>query len=290
MDSRRFDSFVRSFARGTSRRGLLRGAAIASTTALLPAATRADGGEPVATAVSGGSVGGAGTSSGTSTGAGTSVCVCASDHPARQVTAAAPFPAQIVNGTCDKFDDSKAIDLKIIGDAVKRPASQSSVIGTVTSQSSITAKVAELISTSRAVIVQASGSDATLIACGNLGAKAEGDALAIGLREQNGSGYSGVANFTTVTSGSTVDLFIARGLFQTTTSETSAAFAIGSMVVAQTDINLRKTPADNGAVVAILGQGSELKVTAAAQGKWLPVNDLASGDSGFVNSEFVIPE
>jgi len=160
----------------------------------------------------------------------------------------------------------------------------------VQSRSDIDTKLSGLISASHAIIVQASGADTTLVACGNIGAKSSGNSLAIGLKEQNGSGYSGVANIANGSSGATVDVFIGRGLFQTSSDTTTAAFPIGSMVIAQTDINLRKTPADSGAVVAILGEGSELKVTGAAQGKWLPVNDLASGDSGYVNSEFVIPE
>jgi hypothetical protein len=277
MESRRFDSFVRSFAKGSSRRGMLRGAAIASTVALIPAAASADGGS-------------GGPCPSVATGAGANACVCLNDRPARGVTAAPPFPALIVPGTCDKYDASKAIDLKIVGDAVNRPASQSSVISIVHSQSTLTSKLADLLSASHAVIVQASGSDTTLVSCGNVGAKATGDTLAIGLREQNGSGYSGIANFVSSDSGVTVDVFVGLDLFQTTSTETSIAFPVDSMVVAQTDINLRKTPSDSGDVVAILGEGSELKVTGAAQGKWLPVTDIASGDSGFVNSDFVIPE
>jgi uncharacterized protein YgiM (DUF1202 family) len=85
-------------------------------------------------------------------------------------------------------------------------------------------------------------------------------------------------------------VLVGRGLFQTVSGATSGQFAIGTYVIADTDLNLRATPADNGAVVAILGQGSELKVTGAAQGKWLPVDDVASGDSGYVNSQYVTAE
>ena len=269
MEHRRFDSFVRAFANGSSRRGMLQGAALASAASLVPTAVRADGGVGPSPAT---------------------ICVCNNDRPSVGVTAAPPFPAAIVPGTCDKYDDAKAIDLKSVGDAVNRPASQSSVIGIVQSESTVDSTLAELLSASYAVIVQASGTDPTLVACGNLGAKASGKALAVGLKEQNGSGYSGVVNIVTTDAGATVDLFVGRGLFQTTSEGTTAAFPVGSMVVAQTDINLRKTPADNGAVVVILGEGSELKVTGDAQGKWLPVDDVASGDSGFVDATYVIPE
>ena len=271
MESRRFDSFVRAFANRSSRRGVLGAAALASTAALAPAIARADGGS-------------------TSVGGGAAPCVCTnSERPARQITAAPPFPAMIVKGTCLNFDASRPIDLNIV-DTSNQSKSDSGVISVIGSQTIISTALADILKSPHAVMLQASGTDTTAIACGNLGSKANNNSLSVGIQEQNGSTYSGIANFTTTSTGLSVNLLVARDLFQTVSGTTSSAFAVGSLVIADVDLNLRETPADNGKVIAILGQGSELKVTGAAQGIWLPVTDTASGDSGYVNSTYVTAE
>jgi hypothetical protein len=271
MESRRFDSFVRAFANRSTRRGVLGAAALASTAALTPAIARADGGN-------------------TAAGGGAAPCVCTnSERPARQITAAPPFPALIVTGTCDNYDASSPIDLNIV-DASNQSQSEASTISVIGSQTVVSTSLADLLKSPHAIVLQASGADTTAIACGNLGSKANNNSLSIGIQEQNGSTYSGIANFTTTSTGLSVNLLVARGLFQTVTGNTSAAFAVGSFVIADVDLNLRETPEENGKVLAILGQGSELKVTGAAQGVWLPVSDAASGDSGYVNSTYVTAE
>ena len=62
---------------------------------------------------------------------------------------------------------------------------------------------------------------------------------------------------------------------------------LGPDTITIIDVNLRAKASDSGDVVAILGQGSTLNVTGAPNGDWIPVQDPATGDTGFMNVAYV---
>jgi hypothetical protein len=267
MDARRFDLFARGIARMGSRRSLLRSLALAaggtvavsSTARALDAANSAVGGS-----------------------SGTSTCP-PSRRPTKRVTAVAPFPVFIVGGTCDNID--KTISYNLIdagaeeaGDPAKGPKT---AIGVARSLTSIRVKLDDLLAEPYAVAVHAGGSNDDLIACGDIGGVLTNNSVALGLQERNGSGYSGVARLAANDSQTAIDVFVAQDLFELVDSWE------GATVVTTIDVNLRDKPSQDSNVVAVLGEGSVLTVTGPAEGEWLPVKNDATGDTGYVSSNYV---
>lgn len=274
MNSRHFDLFTRRVAGMGTRRTLLRQIALVGAAALTPAAVvRADSGTS--------GVGGSSTSS---------ACPSNASRPTRKVTAVAPFPAFIVSGTCDaptKASNFNLIDVGAEAGSAAKGKSDATVIPVVQSLTSLKVKLADLAATPHALVVRASSTDPTLIACGNLGSATSGNAFSVGIQERNGSGYSGVAMLSGTEKETGVNVFVARGLFETIGGAESAKIVKGDVVITIIDVNLRAKAADTGDVVAIIGQGSTLNVTGDPSGDWIPVQDPASGDSGFVNVAYV---
>jgi len=183
----------------------------------------------------------------------------------------------------------------------------------------------DLLAAEHAVDIRVDDADpATSIACGDVGGPVEsgpdGQELAVGLQERGNSAYSGIAFLQGQGDRTLVRVFLARGLEEGTaaaaqetapqaaapvateaapaTTESAQAAATpavtalspigpGTSVVTTIDVNLRAEPSEDSPVVTILGQGVELEVTGTPSGGWVPVQEPATGQRGFVSDQFV---
>jgi hypothetical protein len=112
-------------------------------------------------------------------------------------------PSHVHTGTCTDLDPNPAYPLNNIGprtDDDGNPPKAEDIKGSLTSnpvemaESKIDVKLDDLLAEAYAINVHASDQDmSTYIACGDIGGPVLNDKLIIGLQEQNGSGYSGVA-------------------------------------------------------------------------------------------------
>lgn len=273
MDSRRFDKFARALASGRSRRHLLRGIAGLSGAAAGGLLARtgvvlADG-DGTAEGVANGS---------TSTGA----CVPVTRSLSPLASARPPFPAVITAGSCETPDFERTFTLF---DIATDDAAVGAATAATVSQSVTTVRIGldDLINQTYAIVVRASDDDDTIVACGEIGGLRSGDDLTVGVRERNSSGQTGIAWLRGNDGSTLVYVFLGRGL---STVETAAA-ANGSTVVTTADVNLRDSPSEEGDVVAVLAEGTELTVTGKARGDWLPVADEDEDDKGYVSAQYL---
>ncbi|MCC6674235.1 MAG: SH3 domain-containing protein, partial [Thermomicrobiales bacterium] len=141
----------------------------------------------------------------------------------------------------------------------------------------------DLIGDRHSIAIRASADDPTLVACGEIGGIRDGDELAVGLRERNNSGFSGISVIRGADASSLVYIYLGRGLSTITT----APAPVSSTVIATDDINLRAQPAADSDILTVVGAGTELTVTGSPVGEWIPVDDPVSGFSGYVSTQVV---
>lgn len=280
MDARAFDAITRAFGRTGTRRRLL-----GSLTGLAAGGF----GARRALADSEDSIGGSdgtGGSEGTEVGS-TEACIPRPGLVAAVVTAIPPFPALISLGTCQDLDDSTTFDLFEVmpGGAADEDESETagSATGIPVSQSTTTVRVSlgDLLTTPHSVVILASEDDSTPIVCGDIGGLRIGDDISVGLRDVSGSGYGGVAWLRGQNGSTLTYLFLAPGLGG------AASVPVGSTVVTVGDVNLRSGPSTEAGVVTVLAEGTELNVTGEAQGDWLPVEVVDTGETGYVAVQFL---
>jgi hypothetical protein len=294
MDARRFDALARALTYAPSRRDVLRQLPIlAGVAALGPKFASADttsGGAqvvvttPTPQAVGGSSTGGTGTTTGTGTDTGTggvSVCLPIAKTGADD-GALPPYFAEIIEGTCDAAAGTTVFELLEVSDA-------DGVVGVppaalvARSVTTVRAPLDDLVGERHAIAIRVSADDPTLVACGEIGGIRDGDELAVGLRERNDSGFSGISVIRGADESSLVYIYLGRGLSTITT----APAAVNSTVIATADINLRAEPATDGEILTVVATGTELTVTGSPVGDWVPVDDPVSGLSGYVSTQFV---
>lgn len=266
MIARRFDMLARGIARMGSRRALLRSLAVAAG-GTITTATTARALDAVNTGV--GSEGAA---------------VCPpSWRPTRRVSGVPPFPAFIVAGTCGDPKTNNSYNLIDVGaeEAGDDPTGAGEAVAIWRSLTSIRVRLDDLLAEPHALVVHAGGTNDEMIACGEIGGILTGGSVAFGLRERNGSGFAGAAQLRANDDQTAVEIFVAQELFEIMESWE------GVVVVTTIDVNLRKEPSEEGAVIAILGEGTVLTVTGEARGEWLPVVNETTGDTGYVNSRYV---
>jgi hypothetical protein len=268
MDARRFDGLARLMARGRSRRGVLRSLAGVMAGALMvqPRLARADG-EPAGV---GGADGGA-------------VCLPVSRPASAASTARPPFQALITAGTCENPDFSTTYSLLDVA-TTRQMAGAPTAAAVAQSVTTVRVQLDDLVDRVHAIMIRSSDDAEAVVACGEIGGlRAEND-LTVGLRERNASDFSGIAWLRGSNSSTLVYLFLGRGL---STVETIAATK-GTKVVTTDDVNLRAEPSADAAVIAVLPGGTTVTVTGAAQDDWLPVENPATGDAGWVAAQFLV--
>lgn len=292
MDARRFDALARALTYAPSRRDVLRQLPIlAGVAALGPKFASADttsGGvqvivpTPTPVAVGGSSTGGTGTTTGTGTGTGgVSVCLPIAKTGADDA-ALPPYYAEIIEGSCDSASGATVFELLDVSDA-------DGVVGVppaalvARSVTTVRSPLDDLVGERHSIAVRVSAGDPTLVACGEIGGIRDGDELAVGLRERNDSGFSGISVIRGADESSLVYIYLGRGLSTITT----APAAVSSSVVATADINLRAEPATDGEILTVVATGTSLTVTGSPVGDWIPVDDPVSGLSGYVSTQFV---
>jgi hypothetical protein len=289
MDARRFDALARALTFAPSRRDVLRQLPIlAGVAALGPKFASADttsGGvqvvvpTPTPQAVGGSSTGGTGTTTGT--GGGVSVCLPIAKTGSDDA-ALPPYYAEIIEGSCDSASGTTVFELLEVSDA-------DGIVGVppaalvARSVTTVRAPLDDLLEERHSIAVRVSADDPTLVACGEIGGIRDGDELAVGLRERNNSGFSGISVIRGADESSLVYIYLGRGLSTVTTAPAS----VNSTVVATADINLRANPAADGEILTVVAAGTELTVTGAPVGEWVPVDDPVSGLSGYVSTQFV---
>ncbi|MGH2562289.1 MAG: SH3 domain-containing protein [Thermomicrobiales bacterium] len=281
MDARAFDAITRAFGIAGTRRRLVGSLAglVAGGALVRSAAADTEGSV-------GGSDGteGPGGEPGTS---GTELCIPRPGLAQAVVTASPPFPAIISAGTCDQLDTAITYDLFEIVPGGQADEDASDTTGAATgipvSQSTTTVRVGlgDLLTTPHAVVIRASADDDTPIVCGDIGGVRVGDDLAVGLRDVSGSGYGGIAWLRGQDGSTLAYVFLAPGLGG------AASVPVGATVVTTTDVNLRSGPSTDAGVVTLLAEGTELEVTGEAQGDWLPVTVIDTGETGFVAAQYL---
>src|SRR5215212_6877578 len=227
MNARKFDALtvaMTSDAHRASRRRVLRGLAMLAALGVAPGVAQAfDGGPlPVQPAV-----GGAGCNSGADCAAG-EICLNGGCTP-RELTGVGgliqpgePLPARIYVGRCGALGADPAFQLIDVGaiegiEAGEAPQGALTAIPAEFSTTVVNSPLADLLASEHAIDVRVDDADpATSIACGDIGgpieAGAEGDELAVGLRERGQSAYSGIAWLQEEDERTLVRVFLARGL------------------------------------------------------------------------------
>jgi len=273
LDARGFDRLSRAVALGGTRRRFLR---------FLAGLT-----------VSGVTVGSRSVLADTSGSTGGSETVACVPRPGLLRTSEAaqpPFPAILISGTCESPDTENPIELfdivpggvtsegkpvtsKQVGAAAAIPVSQS--------VTTIHTSLGDLLTTPHAIVVQASDKDTTMIACGDIGGLRNGDDLACAIDDTSGDGWGGISWLRGQDGSTLVYIFLAPGLGAATSVK------VGTTVVTLEEVNLRDAPTVDGGVVALLPKGTELKVTGQSQGDWIPVEDPASKNTGYVAAQYL---
>jgi hypothetical protein len=291
MDARRFDALTRALSRAPSRRDLLRNVPIlaAGAIAIRPALARADtdtsggpaGGVVTVCPTPGPTpVGGAEEPAGPTTG-GVAVCLPIASTGGEDAPLP-PYAAEIITGTCDEADGDVLFELLEVSD-------EDGVVGVppaalmARSVTTVRSPLDDLVDERHSLVVRVSADDPTMVACGEIGGIRDGDDLAVGIRERNNSGFSGVSVLQGSNGSTLVYIYLGRGLH---TIQTAPA-AVGASVVTTADVNLRSQPAADGEIITVIPAGTTLTVTGSPVGEWVPVEDATSGQTGYVSTQFV---
>ncbi len=145
-------------------------------------------------------------------------------------------PAHIHLGPCDQLDPNPTFMLTDVTPIGTEPSG--SAIPVERSQSTVDASLADLLAGGYAINVHKSAEEiGTYIACGDLGDAADtagGEALTVGLRKLNDSGYAGIAILTGNGGATDVSVYLAQGLFGSGNAAAASASDAAAAVSAST--------------------------------------------------------
>ena len=137
-----------------------------------------------------------------------------------------PHPVHIHSGTCDNLGDVVVplTDIKL--NTAGESFGLASAVPVEESETDAAISMSDLLASPHAINAHESA-DAiqNYIACGDIGGRVVDGDLLIGLREVNGSGYSGIAKLETDDDGVEVYLYVARELSEGTGSAPAAVDA-----------------------------------------------------------------
>lgn len=193
-----------------------------------------------------------------------------------------PFNAEIIEGSCDTASGDSVFELLDV-DAEEGVTAVPPAALIARSVTTIQSELDALIDDRHSIVIRVSLDDPAIIACGEIGGIRLGDELAVGIKERNNSGYSGVALLKGANGSTLVFVYLGQGLSTATTS----AAAVGTVVVATADVNVRTQPAVDSEIITVVPTGSELSVTGPSVGEWVPVEVPDTGETGYVSAQFV---
>ncbi len=126
-----------------------------------------------------------------------------------------PHRAAIHNGSCADLDPTPLFSLGevAIGQTDGGPTDDAAAVPVGMATATLDVRLDEIPAGKHAIAVGEGAADqGALAACGDVGDSVTGDGLAVGLREQNGSGYAGIAWLRPDGERAAVIIFLARGL------------------------------------------------------------------------------
>jgi plastocyanin len=155
--------------------------------------------------------------------------------------ATAAHPSHIHEGTCATLNPNPAYPLNDV--AAVAPDAPADAVETATT--TVDVSLDDLMASPYAINVHESAENiATYIACGDIAGPVADGTLLVALREQNGSGYSGIAVLATNAAGGTdVTVFLAQGESTTAAAAPAAMTAHPSHIHVGTCANLDPNPA-----------------------------------------------
>lgn len=183
------------------------------------------------------------------------------------------YPAHIHQGSCGELDPSPRFSLSDIPveTAPDSATDASTALPGTMSVTTLAVRLEDLLAGTAAIDVHESGKNTeTDIACGDIGGAAADGNLVIGLREQNGSGYAGIAHLRAAGEETEVAVFLIRGLAATPTAgdeaqaqatEAQVAFYVPTITCPgcqlRVDASVRKAPG----ILDVAIDGQQVTVT-----------------------------
>jgi copper chaperone CopZ len=147
--------------------------------------------------------------------AATTLPVVAQEGTPGEEALVAHHPAHLHQGTCGQMDQQPAYTLNELAMSLSS-MEQAPAIPVMASVTTVEASLTDLLAHPYALDVHEAReialADQGPLACGDLGGQVLGDTLAFGLREQQGSGLSGVAVVKAAGNQTMITLYLAHGL------------------------------------------------------------------------------
>lgn len=116
--------------------------------------------------------------------------------------------AAIHAGSCDRLDDQAELPLS---DVVASSPDTPAIPFIKESRTTLDIELSQLLTRLRAIAIHGESDDA-VIACGDISGNMASERLTIGLREEAGSGYAGIAELTADGDQTAVTVYLAQGL------------------------------------------------------------------------------
>ncbi|MGH2532626.1 MAG: heavy-metal-associated domain-containing protein [Thermomicrobiales bacterium] len=183
----------------------------------------------------------------------------------------AHHPAHVHRGSCAEPDPAPAfvltelaMDLEAMGQGPAIPVE----FGVTT----VEATLSDLLASPHAIdiheIRESPAEQDMVVACGDIGGQPAGDELAVGVREQNGSGFAGIAWLQPSADGTAITLFMAHGLAgethataDTQATEATATFHVPTITCPACHLRVEASISNMPGILEIAFDGQDVTVT-----------------------------
>jgi len=203
-----------------------------------------------------------------------------------------PLSAGIYQGTCGslakdpKFALIDITNLGADGKEQKVPEGAPSDVSTDFSATVVNAKLADLVGKDFVIDIRTDAKDPkTTIACtkltGEIDTTAAKPEIVIPIAPAEEGGLAGTIWLRDQDTRTLSYVFVERP------TDDPKGIRKGDLVLPSADLNMRAEASTDAEIVEVVGVGVELLVTGAPKDGWVPVTNEASGNSGFVNEEWV---